>query len=148
MGGQYFDPLTVECPFCKTKAAYPLKDLEKYQAVCFQCKKSLAQVSRQMDQTKQQHSSELSNFWLKLELFDDYILDESLTDEEFDNLQTLGELIELLKRFDPDASLESLAQHPKLSAAMANLTNQTLETISLSDLSILQTLSRLSINLH
>jgi N-acetylglucosamine-6-phosphate deacetylase len=139
MGGQYFDPLTVECPFCKTKAAYPLKDLENYQAICIQCKKSLAQVSRQMDQTKQKNSSELSNFWLKLELFDDYIMDESLTDEEFDNLQTLGELIDLLKRFDPDASIESVAQHPKLSSAIKILSNQPIDKIKLDDLAVLQT---------
>lgn len=139
MAGQYFDPFTVECPFCNTKAAYPLKSLETYQANCIKCKKSLAQVSRQMDQTKQKNSSELSNFWLKLELFDDYLLDESLTDEEFDNLQTLGELIDLLKRFDPNASLESVSQHPKLSSAIKNFNNQPTDTIRLDDLAILHT---------
>jgi len=139
MAGQYFDPLTVACPFCKTKAAYPLKELENYQSVCFQCKKSLAQVSRQMEQTKQKHSAELSNFWLKVELFDDYILDESLTDEEFDNLQTLGELIDLLKRFDPTASIESLSHHSRFSAAIKTFYSQPADSIRLDDLAILQT---------
>lgn len=139
MSGQYFDPLTVECPFCNTKAAYPLKDLENYQAVCIKCKKNLAQVSRKMEQTKLKHSSELSNLWLKLELFDDYIMDESLTDEEFDNLQTLGELIDLLRRFDPDASIESLSQHPKLSSAIKIFNNQLPEKIKLDDLDIVNT---------
>ena len=142
MAGQYFDPLTVDCPFCKTKAAYPLKDLENYQAVCVHCTKSLVQVSRQMDQSRQSHSSELWDYWLKLDLFDDYLLDESLTDEEFDNLSTLGELIAVLKRYDPTASFESLSQHPKLSSAIKILSNQPADTISLNDLAILQTSAR------
>lgn len=139
MSGQYMDPLTVGCPFCKTKAAYPLKELENYRAVCIHCKKSLVQVSRQMDQSKHHHSSESWDFWLKVDLFDDYILDESLTDEEFDNLKTLGELVALLKRFNPAVSLESISQHPKLSSAIKILGNQPADTIGLSDLAILQT---------
>lgn len=139
MGGQYMDPLTVECPFCKTKAAYPLKDLENYLAVCIHCKKSLVQVSRKMDQSKHHHCLESWDFWLKADLFDDYILDESLTDEEFDNIKTLAELITLLKRFNPAASLESLSHHPKLSSAIKILSNQPADTISFNDLAILQT---------
>jgi N-acetylglucosamine-6-phosphate deacetylase len=139
MSGQYMDPLTVACPFCKTRAAYPLKELENYRVVCIHCKKSLVQVSRKMDQSQHGHSTELWGYWLKLDLFDDYILDESLTDEEFDNLKTLAELITLLNRFDPSVSLESLSNHPKLSSAIKILGNQPADNISLNDLAILQT---------
>jgi hypothetical protein len=139
MAGQYIDPLTVECPFCKTKAAYPLKDLENYQAVCIQCNKSLAQVSCSMDQSKHKNSIELWNFWLVVELLGDHFPNESLTEEEINQLQTLGDLVTLLTQIDPSVSLEMISQHPTLSPAIKLFADKPVSSIKLHDLAIATT---------
>jgi N-acetylglucosamine-6-phosphate deacetylase len=133
MGGQYFDPLPVECPFCKTKAAYPLSELDNYLAQCIHCKKSLVQVSRKMDQSRYANREELGIAWIKFELLGDALLDESLTDETFDKASTLGEISEIC-----GVPLGSLAQHPEISSYIKYFSNQPMESIRIEDIDALQ----------
>lgn len=133
---QYMDPLTVECTFCKKKAAYPLKDLESYQAICIHCNKSLAYASRKISQKKSEHATDSWISWFKLEIIEEYNLLDSISDEEFENANTLGEFVNLLNRHQSTITFDTFANHPKLTCARQLFALETLINISLDDIAL------------
>jgi len=135
---QYIDPLPALCESCQTKSDYSVADLLAYKAKCIQCGKVLENVANVMHETNKAHKLEtwpMHFIFDALEVFEVDI--DDLSDEEFDAVKTIQDLVQLIEKIKDKNITEQIPSMKTLQPILNKIKLNQLLKYQLEDLALI-----------
>lgn len=100
------DPMPITCPKCDHNDAYTVANLLDLKAVCSICGQNFKSDGLKMKENSRLHQLETWPFFFFAdEVCEEFNIDlDDITDDEFDNLKTINDIIIIIKKNHSDAS--------------------------------------------
>ena len=95
---QFIDPMQVTCEKCGYIDEYPLESLTSYSACCNNCGSKVDHAGISINEAKREHLISTWPFYFLVDMLEQFHIDlDEISDEECENIQTLGDLIKTIE---------------------------------------------------
>jgi len=96
---KFMNPYPTTCEHCNHKSNYPVNALLEFTSVCVKCNTAIRKTALAMHQTKREHSITMWPILFIFDALDVFDIDiDHISDEEYDNMETMDDFIILAKR--------------------------------------------------